>query len=94
MRCESQSVALRLADELICEGKLSFTFEEALVRAGRSPTATANLLRRMIEQGLIDRVRRGHYAIRQLGVLGTAAAAEDIALAVGAAFAGLEHRIA
>ena len=44
--------------------------------------------------GLIDRVRRGHYAVRQLGVLGTPAAAEDIALSVGAALKGLPHRIA
>ena len=44
--------------------------------------------------GLIDRVRRGHYAVRQLGVLGTPAAAEDIALSVGAALTGLPHRIA
>ena len=39
-------------------------------------------------------MRRGHYAVRQLGVLGTPAAAEDVALSVGAALKGLPHRIA
>ena len=44
--------------------------------------------------GLIDRVRRGHYALRQLGMLGTPAAAEDVAMSVSAAFKGLAHRMA
>ena len=36
----------------------------------------------------------GHYAIRQIGLLGTRAASEDVALAVGAFFAGEPHRLA
>ena len=59
--------------------------------AWRSKTATANLLKRMQTASLIDRVRRGHYAVRQLGVLGTPAAAEDVALSVGAALKGLSR---
>ena len=94
MRIEHQDSALRLVDDLIADGVRHFTFQEALQRSGRSPTGTANLLRRMTDKGLIERVRQGHYAIRELGVLGTTAVAEDLALAVGAAFAGQLHRIA
>jgi len=87
------TAALRLVDDLVADGKEHFTFAEAVRRVDRSPAATANLLRRMVAAGLVDRVRRGRYAIRPLGVLGTRAAAEDVALAVAAAFAGLPHRI-
>ena len=85
---------LTLANELVAEGQLTFTFDELVKRLGKSKTATANLLKRMEKSGLIYRVRRGHYVVRQLGVLGTPAAAEDIALSVGAAFSGMSHRIA
>lgn len=85
---------LQLADDLVAEGKTTFTFEEARKFLDKSSTATANTLNRMVSTGLIDRVRHGRYAIRQLGVLGTPAAAEDVTLAVGAAFAGTPHRIA
>ena len=47
----------------------------------------------MVDLGVVDRVRRGCYAIRPLGVLGTPAWTESEALAVAAAFAGLPHRI-
>ncbi|RLB53383.1 MAG: hypothetical protein DRI90_21240 [Deltaproteobacteria bacterium] len=93
MRIRVPSMALRIIDDLVADGRTCFTFAEAVCRSGRSRTATANLLRRMADRGLIDRVRRGHYAVRQFGVLGTDAAAEDVALAVGAAFAGRTHRI-
>ena len=43
---------------------------------------------------MVDRLARGHYAIRPLGSLGTSAATDDLSLAVGAAFEGREHRIA
>jgi len=84
---------LRLVDDLVADGKTHFTFDEAQQRFGQSPSATGNLLRRMLTAGLIDRVRRGHYVIRQLGVLGTPSVAEEVALAVGAAFAGIPHRM-
>ncbi len=42
----------------------------------------------------MDRLTRGHYAIRPLGSLGTSAATDDLGFAVGAAFEGREHRIA
>lgn len=47
-----------------------------------------------MRDGLLDRVRRGHYAIRQLGTLGTVAAAENVLLAVLAGFAHVPHRVA
>lgn len=89
----TQSAALKLVDDFVAEGKLHFTFDEAVRELGRSPSATANMLRRMIAAGLIDRVRRGFYVVRNFGVLGTRAAAEDVALAVAAAFKGQIHRI-
>ena len=36
----------------------------------------------MTQAGLINHVRRGHYALRQLGMLGTPAAAEGLAMSV------------
>ena len=94
MRLDSPHQGLALANELVAEGRLTFTFEDVEKRLRKSKTATANLLKRMQSAGLIDRVRRGHYAVRQLGVLGTPAAAEDIALSVGAALKRVPHRIA
>ena len=94
MAIEKKYSGLQLADDLVAEGKTTFTFADARKFLDKSSTATANTLSRMVSTGLIDRVRHGRYAIRQLGVLGTPAAAEDVALAVGAAFAGTLHRIA
>lgn len=61
---------------------------------GSSPQATSNLLSRWVDHGLVDRVARGRYALRPIGALGTRAASEDVALAVGAAFRNRRHRIA
>ena len=94
MRFTTPHQGLTLANQLVAEGRSTFTFEEVEKRLGKTKTATANVLKRMKKAGLIDRVRRGHYAVRQLGVLGTPAVAEDVALSVGAALKGLPHRIA
>ncbi len=94
MYFDPQQQSLSLANELVAEGCLTFTFDELVKRLGKSKTATANLLKRMEKSGLIYRVRRGHYVVRQLGVLGTPADAEDIALSVGAALHSTPHRIA
>ena len=91
---KSPQQALSVANELVAQGHSTFTFEEVERRLGKSKTTTANLLKRMMKAGLIDRVRHGHYTVRQLGVLGTPAVAEDLALSVGTAFKGLPHRIA
>ena len=88
MNFDAPQQGLSLANELIAEGHATFTFEEVEQRLGKSKPATANLLKRMTRAGLIDRVRRGHYALRQLGMLGTSAAAEDLAMSVSAAFKG------
>ena len=94
MRHEAPSLALKLVDDLVAEGQTHFTFNEARRRLDRSPSATANLLRRMVSTGLLDHVRRGHYVVRPLGVLGTRAVAEDVAIGVAAAFSGQPHRLA
>lgn len=94
MQFQPQSIGLRLLDSLVSEGMTRFTSAEAEARLGRSPAATGNLMRRLVRDGLVDRVRRGHYAIRQLGTLGTAAAAESVLLAVAAGFAHVPHRVA
>ncbi|MDA8062442.1 MAG: type IV toxin-antitoxin system AbiEi family antitoxin domain-containing protein, partial [Actinomycetota bacterium] len=85
---------LELIDSLAAEGKTQFSFDDARLALGRSPTATANTLRRLRENGLVDRLGRGRYAIRPLGSLHTSAATDDLALAVSATFTGREHRIA
>ncbi len=85
---------LALANALFAEGCHTFTFSDIAERLGKSKTATANLLKRMESSGLIVRVRRGHYVVRQLGMLGLPAVYEDIPLAVGAALRDIPHRIA
>jgi predicted transcriptional regulator of viral defense system len=85
---------LQLLDDKLTVGQTRLTTREVRERLGLSPQAASNLLSRWRDAGLVDRVAPGHYAIRQLGLLGTRAASEDIALAVGAFFAGEPHRIA
>jgi predicted transcriptional regulator of viral defense system len=85
---------LELLDTLLSEGQDEFTFENARARLKVSTEATANFLARLINKGLVDKLARGHYAIRPLGALGTSLATEDLGVAVGAAFEGRDHRIA
>lgn len=85
---------LRFLDEKLTAGQAGLTSREVCERLGLSPQAASNLLTRWRDAGLLDRVAPGHYAIRQIGLLGTRAASEDVALAVGAFFAGEPHRIA
>lgn len=94
MRSQGQLTGLQLLDQFVSEGLTRFTSTDAAARLDRSPAATGNLLRRLMRDGLLDRVRRGHYAIRQLGTLGTVAAAENVLLAVAAGFAHVPHRVA
>lgn len=84
---------LDLVDVLAAAGKQTFTTKDVLELESLSPQAASNLLTRMEGYGLIDRVARGRFALRPIGALGTRAASEDIALAVGAAFGGRRHRI-
>jgi len=85
---------LELIDNLVAEGRHQFTFEEAVHALNVSPPAAANALRRLRDKGLVDRLTKGVYAIRPLGSLGTSAVTDDMPLAVGAGFQGLDHRIA
>ena len=85
---------LEILDELAAEGKDVFEARDVQQLAGLSPQATSNALARLMRHGLVDRVARGRYAMRPLGALGTRAASEDVALAVGAVFGGRAHRIA
>ena len=94
MHCSTPQQGLTGANQRVAEGRSTFTFKEVETHLEKTKTATANRLKRMAHAGLIERVRRAHYAARQLGDLGTAAAAEDVALSVGAALKGLPHRIA
>ena len=73
-----QNTGLALADDPIADGKRYFTFAEARRCLGCSPASSGNLLKRMLAARLIDRVRHGHYVVRQLGVLGTPCVAEAI----------------
>ena len=91
---KSGNTGLALADGLVADGKSLFTLADACRRLGKSRAATGNLLRRMQDAGLVDRVRQGRYVVRQLGVLGTPSAAEGTALAVAAALSGTPHRMA
>ena len=85
---------IELLDELAMEGKETFTTQDVQQLGQLSTQAASNLLTRLVHQGLVDRVARGHYVMRPFGALGTRAAAEDITLAIGAVFAGKPHRIA
>jgi predicted transcriptional regulator of viral defense system len=94
MRTHRKFTGLALLDEFVTDGLVQFTSAEACARLGRSAAATGNLLARLARDGLLDRVRRGHYAIRQLGALGTTAAAENVLLSVAAGFHDVPHRVA
>src|SRR5580700_9043783 len=93
MRSTGQSAGLKLLDEFVSDGLTQFTSADAAAHLGRSAAATGNLLARLVRDGLLDRVRRGHYAIRQLGTLGTTAAAENVLLSVAAGFGDVRHRV-
>ena len=86
--------SLRLLNQIIAGGRETVSPAWVMAETGVSRQAAVNMLTRLCRQGLLDRVGHGHYALRQLGVLGTAAAAEDQGLAVGALFDGRPHRIA
>jgi len=88
------SNGLKLLDQLVAEGRESVTPAWVMEQTGASRQAAVNMLRRLREAGLLDHVGHGHYAIRSLGAMGTTAAAEDLALAIGSRFEGRPHRIA
>jgi predicted transcriptional regulator of viral defense system len=87
-------LALKPLDDRLAVGKTTLTSRELQEELGISPTAASNLLTRWRRAGLVDQVARGRYAIRQIGLLGTRASSEDVALAVAALVDGRAHRIA
>ncbi len=89
-----QSRTLKLLDDLAADERAQLTTADVRARFGLSSQAAANLLGRLVDAGLLDRVARGVYAPRPLGRLGTRAASEDVTLAVGAVFGDEPHRIA
>jgi predicted transcriptional regulator of viral defense system len=88
------SRTLDLLDDRLAVGQARLTTRDVQEELGLSAQAASNLLARWRNAGLVDRVANGHYAIRQLGLLGTRAASEDVSLAVGAFFGAERHRIA
>lgn len=86
--------SLQPLDDRLAVGKTTLTSRELRKELGISPSAASNLLARWRRAGLVDRVARGRYAIRQIGLLGTRASSEDVALAVAALVGERAHRIA
>lgn len=84
---------LQMLDSLVGEGRTSFTAADARAALSLSPQATSNVLRRLTDAGLIDRLAPGRYAARQIGVLGTAAVWDDLGSAVAAVFDPHPHRV-
>jgi predicted transcriptional regulator of viral defense system len=87
-------LSLKPLDDRLAVGKTTLTSGELREELGISPSAASNLLARWRRAGLVDRVARGRYAIRQIGLLGTRASSEDVALAVAALVGERAHRIA
>lgn len=87
-------LGLKPLDDRLATGKTTLTSRELREELEISPSAASNLLARWRRAGLVDRVARGRYAIRQIGLLGTRASSEDVALAVAALVEGRAHRIA
>lgn len=87
-------LSLKPLDDRLAVGVMTLTSRELREELGISPSAASNLLARWRRAGLVDRVARGRYAIRQIGLLGTRASSEDVALAVAALVGGRAHRIA
>lgn len=85
---------LQLLDDLAADERGGITTAEVRERLGLSEQSASNLMSRLVRDGFLDRIARGVFAPRPLGRLGTRAASEDIALAVGAAFSREPHRIA
>jgi predicted transcriptional regulator of viral defense system len=85
---------LELLNRFVAAGRTTFTTGDVSDSLGLSASGTSNFLTRLVNDGLVDRVSRGHYAIRPIGRLGTSAAAEQTALAVAAVFSRRSHRIA
>lgn len=70
-----------------------FTTSDFHERFGGSAQGATNALSRAVQQGLVERVARGRYAIRTVGRLSTRASTEDILLALSPLVRGKAHRV-
>ena len=86
--------SLEILNRAAAQGMESVTSAWVAEQARVSPQGAANLLKQLRREGLVEQVGHGLYAIRKLGVAGSKASSEDLALAVGARFAGRPHRLA
>lgn len=85
--------SLELLDRFAGEGRSAFTAAAVRDELGLSPQAASNVLRRLGESGLVDRIAPGKYALRPIGALGTNAVWDDLGSAVAALFSPAPHRI-
>lgn len=86
--------ALSTLNDLAASGSRQLSTRQVAEYTGQSPKAASALLSRLVDAGLLDRVARGHFVLRDIGLLGTKAASEDLSLAVQAALGGRPARIA
>lgn len=87
--------AADLLDQLVAEGRAGISADEARNRLNKSPQATTNILARLVRDGWLERARRGHYLIRNLGYLGVPASSrEELGTLVAAAAGGRLTRVA
>ena len=85
--------SLELLDRLAGEGNSAFTAATVRDALNLSPQAASNLLSRLGDSGLVDRIAPGRYALRQIGALGSSAVWDDLGSAVAALFLPAPHRI-
>jgi predicted transcriptional regulator of viral defense system len=84
-----------LLDQLVAEGRREISAQEARARLHKSPQATTNIMARLVRDGWLERARRGHYLIRNLGYLGVPATSrEELGALVAAAAGGRLTRVA
>lgn len=84
---------LSALNQLARHGNRFTTAEFRSVFGGSAPSA-ANALSRAVSQGLVERVARGRYVIREIGRLSTHSSTEDLLLALSPLLFDKEHRIA
>lgn len=84
---------LSALNQLARHGNVFTTAEFRDLYGGSAPSA-ANALSRAARQGLVERVARGRYVIREIGRLSTHSSTEDLVLALSPLLIDKEHRIA
>lgn len=85
--------SLSILNDLAARGVREFSTRDVAERAGLTSKSASAQLSRLAEAGLVDRVARGRFVLRDLGLFGTSAASEDLSLALEAALDGRPGRI-